>query len=221
MYVVFVKFLKVGHSVPHYPVYLLLGIVLWNFFGEITTGSVAAIVGKGDLLRKINFPRYVIILASSLSALINLALNFIVIVVFMIFAHIQFNLGMLMAIPLVIEIFSFALGIAFFLSALFVRFRDISYIWDVFMQGAFYGTPIFYALASVPLIAQYIIILNPVAQAMQAVRYVLITKKSVTVSEIYHAHPWFQLIPYLLVVLVAVVAMLYFKARSRHFAEEV
>src|SRR5882762_90595 len=75
LYVVFVKFLKIGNRVPHYPVYLLLGIVLWNFFNEMTAQSVGSIVGRGDLIRKIKIPRWVIIISTSLSALINLFLN--------------------------------------------------------------------------------------------------------------------------------------------------
>src|SRR5258707_14377562 len=57
LYIVFAKFLNVGGDVPNYPVYLLLGIVLWNYFAEVTSGAVGAIVGRGDLLRKINFPK--------------------------------------------------------------------------------------------------------------------------------------------------------------------
>ena len=112
MYVVFVKFLRVGNSVPHYPVYLLLGVVLWNFFSEITSGSIGSVVGKGDLLRKINFPKYVIVLAGSLSALINFALNAVVIVVFMALSHIQFSWSMLYVLPFILELFVFALGLA-------------------------------------------------------------------------------------------------------------
>src|SRR4051812_19118284 len=61
LYFVFTIALPVGKDVPYFPQYLLLGIILWNFFGEVTSGSVGAIVGKGDLMRKINFPKYVII----------------------------------------------------------------------------------------------------------------------------------------------------------------
>lgn len=78
----FSEFLRVGDSIPHFPLYLLVGIVLWNFFTEVTNGSVSAIVDKGGLLRKINFPKYVILLATSFSALINLAINSVVIIVF-------------------------------------------------------------------------------------------------------------------------------------------
>src|SRR5690348_2520218 len=61
LYFVFAKFLRIGDAVPHFPVYLLLGIVIWNYFAEVTNGGVSAIVGRGDLIRKLNFPKYVIV----------------------------------------------------------------------------------------------------------------------------------------------------------------
>src|SRR5882757_4369658 len=87
LYVVFVRFLKLGAEVPHYPVYLLLGIVLWNFFNEMTVQSLGSIVGRGDLIRKISIPRWIIVFSSSLSALINLGLNLVVVAVFMLINH--------------------------------------------------------------------------------------------------------------------------------------
>src|SRR3989337_3927032 len=68
LYVVFVKFLKIGLGVPHFPVYLLLGIVIWNFFSEMTGQSLGSIVGRGSLIRKIRIPRWIIILSSSVAA---------------------------------------------------------------------------------------------------------------------------------------------------------
>jgi ABC-2 type transport system permease protein len=73
LYVVFVNFLRFGDDIPHYPVYLLLGVVLWSYFVEVTVNGVTSIVGKGDLMRKLSFPRYVVVIAGSVSALINLA----------------------------------------------------------------------------------------------------------------------------------------------------
>src|SRR5664279_3110585 len=89
LYTVFVKFLKLGAGVPHYPIYLLLGIVMWNFFVEMTMQSLGSIVGRGDLIRKIRIPRWIIVLSSSISALINLFLNLIVIAVFMVINHVD------------------------------------------------------------------------------------------------------------------------------------
>src|SRR6266511_862830 len=75
LYFVFVKFMRIGADIPHFPVYLLLGIVVWNFFAEITSTCIDSIVKQSDIIRKLNFPKYVIILATEVSALINLLLN--------------------------------------------------------------------------------------------------------------------------------------------------
>lgn len=220
LYVVFAVFLKVGDQVPHYPTYLLTGIVLWNFFAEVTNGSVAAIVSQGGLLRKINFPKYVILLATSVSALINLAINGLVILLFAIVFKVDVSLSVVMLPLLIIELFAFALATGFLLSALFVRFRDVNYIWEVFMQGLFYATPILYPLSLVPHGMSFILMLNPVAQIIQDVRSVAITPATETVAGIYGTG-LARLVPLAIVALVALVAVRYFRARSGSFAEEV
>lgn len=220
LYIVFTKFLKIGSSVPHYPVYLLLGIVLWNYFVEVTSGSVGSIVGKGDLIRKINFPKYVIVVAGSFSALINLCLNFIVIAIFMAISGVEVRLTILLMPFIVIELFIFSLSIGFFLSAAFVRLRDVSHIWDVIIQGAFYAIPILYPVALLPVKAAKVLMLNPMAQIIQDARYVLVTPSTITVSGLYGTQ-LIRLVPYGIVVFVAFLASWYFKKRSKYFAEEV
>jgi ABC-2 type transport system permease protein len=221
LYLVFTVFFPVSKGVPHYPVYLLTGIVLWNYFTEVTSGGVSAIVGKGDLLRKINFPKYVVILAGSFSALINLTLNGVVIAIFMIFGHVPITWSALLLIPLIIELFIISIAVAFLLSALFVRFRDVSYIWEVIMQGAFYGTPILYALQRVPHKYAKFLILNPVAQIIQDSRHALVTPYAETINQIYGGDKFIWLIPIGLTALIAVGASTYFRRRSKYFAEEV
>ena len=220
LYVVFTKFIRIGGTIPHYPVYLLLGIVLWNFFVEVTTGSVSVIVSKGDLIRKINFPKYVIILAGSFSALINLFINFLVVFVFMYINHVDFRMTILALPLLVAELFIFSLAVAFFLSAVFVRFRDVGYIWEVAIQGAFYATPILYPLSLIPASAAKLLMLNPMAQIIQDARFILVTDQTQTVNIVY-GNSNARLLPIALVLIIAVVASLYFRARSRFFAEEV
>lgn len=224
LYVVFTYFLPVGNNIPHKAQYLLLGIVLWNFFVEVTSGSVGAIVGKGDLLRKINFPKYVIILAVAISALINLGLNAIIVAVFMIVGDVQLSWNALLIIPLIVELFVLSIAVAFFLSALFVKFRDVSYIWEVILQMGFYATPILYPLSDVlarsSMVAQALI-LNPMAQIIQDARYVLVTPQSAT---LYGLHPgqyaaW--AVPFGITVVTAIAAAIYFRRRSKYFAEEV
>ena len=221
LYVVFTKLLKVGNAVPHYPVYLLLGSVLWNYFTEVTGGGVGAIVGRGDLLRKINFPKYTVILAGSFSALINLSLNFIIIAIFMIVGHVGISWHALLLIPLIIELFIASIAVAFFLSTLFVKYRDVSYIWEIILQAAFYGIPIFYPLSRLPHKYQIFVILNPIAQIIQDARYVLITPTTETISKVYHGNDWFWAIPISVTLLVAIGSATYFRKRSKYFAEEI
>src|SRR3990167_7290802 len=87
LFTVFTKFLHIGKGVPNYPISLLLGIVLWSFFTEATSGALKSIVGNGSLIRKINIPRYMIPIASISSAFINTLLNLIVVFIFILFAN--------------------------------------------------------------------------------------------------------------------------------------
>lgn len=221
LYVVFVMFLKLGKNVPHFAIYLLLGIVIWNFFVEITLGSVAAIVSKGDLIRKINFPKYVIIIATAVSALINLAINFIIVIVFMLLFGANPSWMALVVIPLlIIELFILGLAFAFLLSASFVRYRDVGYIWEVIIQAAFYATPILYPLAMIPVLAQKMSLLNPMAQITQDARYYLVTPATVTPATLYN-HFAIQMIPIILTLVLFIIGSLYFRKNSKNFAEDV
>jgi ABC-2 type transport system permease protein len=221
LYFVFARFLKFGATIPHYPQYLLLGILLWNYFVEVTSGSVAAIVGKGDLLRKINFPKYVIILAGSFSAFINLLLNFVVLAIFLYIGHVEVTWHALWLIPLIAELFIFSIAVAFFLSALFVRFRDVVYIWEVLIQAAFYATPILYPMSFVPdKVAKYML-LNPMAQIIQDARDVLVTPASQTIYDFWGGDRWIWGIPLGITLVTVVLSATYFRSRSKYFAEEV
>jgi ABC-2 type transport system permease protein len=221
LYVVFVKFLKIGAGIPHYPVYLLLGIVIWNFFYEMTAQSLGAIVGRGDLIRKIRIPRWMIVFSSSISALINLFLNLVVIVVFMVANHVNLLVTTLWLPLILLEVYIFALGLSLFLSAAFVKYRDINYIWEVVLQAGFYMTPILYPLALITNIKlQELIMLNPMAQTIQAARYSAVTHQTQTSSQIFQGG-WYQYIPYIIVVAVLFGGLVYFRKESKYFAENI
>jgi ABC-2 type transport system permease protein len=221
LYVVFVRFLKLGKGVPHYPVYLLLGIVLWNFFNEMTVQSLGSIVGRGDLIRKIRIPRWIIVLSSSISAVINLLLNLVVIAVFMVVNHVDVMSTILWLPLLLIEVYIFALGMSLFLSAAFVKFRDINYIWEVILQAGFYLTPILYPLTAITnLTLQKVILLNPMAQVIQDARYSVVTHATITPHNIFNGG-WYQLIPYLIVIMVFIGGVTYFRKESKNFAENI
>ncbi len=223
LYVVFVQFLRFGADVPHFAVSLLLGIVLWNYFVEVTSNGLSAIVSRGDLMRKLSFPRYTIVVAGSLSAFINLSINLVVVGVFIVLNGVDLSWSVFLIIPLIIELFVFALSIAFLLGALFVRFRDINYIWELLLQAGFYATPIIYplslAIEKSPEFAR-LLILGPVAQIIQDARAAVIWPQGETIISVFH-NPFLYAIPLGIVVAVGVVGVLYFKKRSPSFAEEI
>ena len=223
MYVVFVQFLRFGEGIPHFAVSLLVAIVLWSFFTEATGQGMQSIVGRGDLLRKINFPKYIIVISATVSALINLAINLAVVLVFAIINGVEFRLNILLVPILILELYVLALALAFLLSALYVKFRDIQHIWDVLMQGLFYATPIIYPVAMIAVInttAAKVMMMNPVAQVIQDVRYNLVTTQTDTVWN-FIDNRWIALIPIFIVFFLIIISLIYFRRNSKKFAEAI
>lgn len=225
LYVVFVYFLRIGGDIPHWPVAMLFGIVLWSFFSEVTNNGVTSIVNRGDVIRKINFPKYVIIIAGTISAFINLLLNLVVIFVFMAFSGVELTWFALLTPLYILEIFVLALGLSFLLSAAFVKVRDINYIWEIIMQGLFYASAIIYPLIMVIEInaraATWLLTVNPVAQSIQDARFALINQEHTpTLYMLSGSFSW-SLIPVVLVAIIFVIGALYFKRKSPSFAENV
>lgn len=218
LYIVFVNFLKIGKGIPHYPVYLLMGVVIWNFFTEMTSRSLTSIVQRGDLLRKIKIPRWMIIFSSSISALINLFLNLLVVMVFLFVNKVDLLITTLWLPLILAQVYLLALGFSLFLSALYVRFRDISYIWEVVTQAGFYLTPIIYPLTLITNeLFQKILLLNPMAQAIQDARYASVTHQTLNDPG---GLAW-RLIPYGLTLLILVGGIWYFRKQSKYFAEQI
>ena len=223
LFIVFGYIAKFGGNIDHYPLYLLLGIVLWNFFAEATSFGLQSIVGRGDLIRKINFPKYIIVISGSISALINLGFSLIVVLLFIIFSGVELRPIALLLPFLVIELYLFALALAFILSALYVKYRDISHIWELVMQAGIYATPIIYPLSLVtdisPLAAK-VMLLSPIAQIIQDARYVLITPSTETLLKLTNSG-LISLIPLAIICLAITVGGLYFQRSSKYFAENV
>jgi len=148
LYLFFTQILHIGAGIPHYGVYLLTGIVLWNYFGEATGSAVTCLVAREAMLRKIRFPRMVIPMSVSLTATFNLGMNSIAVVVFALANGVTPTAKWLEMIPIAFAFIVFATGIGMLLSALYVRYRDVAPIWEVFVQAWFYLSPIMYLAKS-------------------------------------------------------------------------
>lgn len=167
---VFTHVFKLGSQIPHYPVFLLMNLVLFGFFQESTTTAVTSIVSQEGVVRKTQFPRLAIPAAVVLTAFFNLCLNLIVVFVFILgFGVAPMWTWLLM--PLILAMFwMLTLPVAMLLSSLYPRFRDLSIIWTVFATALFYATPVLYSLSQVEgrshTIAQLIAI-NPLTPMLE------------------------------------------------------
>lgn len=221
LYILFVYIAPIGKGIPHYGISLLLGIVFWNFFAEATMIGATSVVAHGELIRKISIPRYLVVLASSASAMINLSLSMVVVLIFAAFNGVFPSISWLLIPIVILEFYVFTLGIAFALSALFVKFRDITYIWEVFLQAGFYASMVLIPLTAVPEKFRDWFFINPIVQILQDARALLIP--SVDNLTIWNSGATLaiRLAPFAIITIVCVFGFLYFKSRSKYFAEEV
>ena len=228
MYMVFVRFLKFSDGTPTFPLVLLLGISLWNFFSEATSMGLNSITGRGDVLRKVDFPKIIIVISATIGSLIGLAINMCVVLLFCLLSGQAHFTWRVLLLPInFIEFYILALGCALLLATMNVYFRDIQHIWDVLQQTLFYATPIIYPLSMVeqrlgeqdgPLIEK-IMLLNPVAQIIQDIRHNLIAPDTTpTIWNLCHQW-WIQLIPIAVVLLCVVLGLHVFKKHDWQFAE--
>jgi ABC-2 type transport system permease protein len=222
LYTVFTQFLRIGRGIPNYPISLLLGLVLWNFFTEATSGALRSIVSKGGLIRKINIPRYLIPVASIASAFINMLLNLVVVFIFVLFANdTPLSLMSVIIFPLLLlQLVVFVTAIGFFLAAAYVKFRDIEHIWEVAKQALFYTAPIIYPLSLIPSeMIQKVLLLNPLAQIIQDSRAVITYGGTEQIWDLY-SNPLFMMVPFVIVGLTLFISTAYFRKNSKYFAEE-
>ena len=223
LYVVFDVILHMGGDIDHYPVYLLTGTVLWSFFLECTNQGIQSIIMRGDLLRKINFSKPILVISATATAVINLLINLCVIVIFCFINGIYPQLSWLLVPLFILELYILSLGISLLLSAINVRFRDISSIWEVLSQALFYAIPIIYPISMVSarsVVAAKLLLLNPIAQVIQDVRYALVTNQTIT-SWSFVGNHFLQLIPILITALIFILGVSYFNKHSKKFAEEI
>lgn len=225
LYLVFGKLLKFGSDIPHYPVYLLMGTTIWSFFSECTSQGIQAVVGRGDLLRKVCFPKYIIVVSATLTAVINLLINLAVIIIFALIDGIVPSWTWLLVPAVLFELYLLSLGISFLLGAINVKYRDITSIWDVLTQALFYAIPIIYPIsmiADTSITAAKILLINPIAQVIQDARYLMITPETITtwsyVGE--QAFIW-KLVPIFIVIVMLLWGSWYFRKKSKTFAEEI
>jgi ABC-2 type transport system permease protein len=172
LWVVFSRVL--GASIPRYPLYLLIGIVLNTFLVDAVSAALPSIATSGATIRRISFPPLVIPLASTLATAMTFLANCIVVAIFLVADGVTLHADWLLILPLLLELYAFVLAISIVAAALYVRFRDIGQIWQVTAPLLFFAAPIMYPISELPAWAQRLVQLNPFVQTMQDIRSLIL-----------------------------------------------
>src|ERR1700744_993537 len=193
---VFTQVFRVGsEKVEHYPVFLLMGIVLSTFFSEATGNAVTSVVSQEGVVRKTQFPRAVIPLATTVTAVFNLLLNLIIVLVFVLAFGVSPAWTWFLFPVAISFLFVGAAGMSMALSALYVRYRDTAIIWVVLTQVLLYLTPILYPVNSFgEETKEHLLMINPLSVIFEQVR-VWILHEAQAPTAVQAAGGWAGLIP--------------------------
>jgi ABC-2 type transport system permease protein len=220
LYVVFGRFFKQEEGFQHYPLYLLIGIVLWTFFSDATATTLPSLVSRGSLLRKLSFPRLIVPVSTTLTATLTFVVNLLAIAAFVAWNRLMPTLDWLLVVPLLLELWIFTLGVSIGLATLFVRFRDIGQLWELAAQLLFWGSAIIYPFGFLPPWAQPIAMANPFVQVMQDVRELIAGSGQPTAADVFNSDLG-RLIPIAVAFATLTVAVALFRHEERWFAERV
>ncbi len=163
-----------GRNTPFYTTYLFAGNLVFSYFRESTTLGMSALMNNSDIFSKINVPKYMFVLSSNVSSLINFLVTLVVFFVFAAIDGITFSWHFLMLIYPILCLLTFNIGMGLILSAMFVFFRDTQYLYSVFTLLLMYLSAIFYQVASFPATIQRLFLLNPVYVFIKYFRVIVI-----------------------------------------------
>jgi lipopolysaccharide transport system permease protein len=175
LYIVFSNLMK--FQVQYYQLFLLQGLIMWNFFTRSTTGSLYTFIIKTPLVKKVYFPRDILVISSCITALLMSIFESIIFLAFLFFFRIPLSLNILYLPVVIFLYFIIAVSTSLVLAALNVYFRDIQYIWAVILQVGFFATPVIFPLNVFPQYLQNILKYNPLAQVIYLARDVTLYSK--------------------------------------------
>ena len=172
MKIVFEQFF--GRTINHFTTYLFCGLLTFNWFSESTNGGMRCLFANAGIFTKVNVPKYLFLFSINIQVLLNFALTLLVFFIFCAIDHVQFTWRFLCLVYPIATLLLFNLGIGMVLSALFIFFRDIDYLWTVALQLLMYGSAIFYTVDKFPPEVQLVFSLNPVYRHIAYIREIVL-----------------------------------------------
>ena len=163
-----------GANIPHFPIYLLSGIVCFNFFSETANMCLMSIVGNATLINKVYVPKYIYPFSRTLSTGINLLLSLVPLTLMLFIEGTPLSVSLLLLPFVFLMLFMFSYGMGLILATLMVFFRDTQFLWGIFSMLLMYLTPIFYSEAIIPEWFLPIYKLNPMYHVLRFIRSILI-----------------------------------------------
>ncbi|MEK5490580.1 ABC transporter permease [Paenibacillus sp. FSL R7-0297] len=157
-------------DIPNFPIYLLSGQILFNFFSEATTVAMSSIIGSGGLIKKVYVPKYIFPLSRVISSFVTLLFSLVAIIIVVIATNVKLTPHVLLFPLPLIYIFIFATGIGLIMSVLAVYFRDMLHLYSVLLSVWMYLTPIIYPISIVPDYVKGIIYANPMYYFVESFR---------------------------------------------------
>ena len=148
-------------EIENYPLYLICGQTMFNFFNESTNMSLYSIIDNGTLLKKIYVPKYVFPISRVLSCFVTMSFSLLAILIVMVFTRVRFHLTVLLFWVPMVYLLVFCCGMGLLVSSLAVRFRDVIHLYSVLTMIWMYATPVFYPIEAVPPQVARLISLNP------------------------------------------------------------
>ncbi len=178
--VIFTQFF--GRTTPHYTIYVFAGNIVYSYFYEASSLGMQSLNSNAHIFTKVNVPKFLFTVSTNVQALINFGLTIIIFFIFCIFDHITFTLKFFFLLYPVGLLVFFCIGVGFILSALFVFFKDIQYLWTVFMRLLMYLSAIFYTIDSYPVATQRAFLANPIYLFISYFRQIVINGKIPTIG---------------------------------------
>lgn len=160
MAIVFTQFF--GRNMEHYVIYMFCGNLVYNYYNESTKGGMTSLSDNANIFSKVNVPKYMFLLSKNVSVLINFGINLIVLFVFCLFDGVAFTWKFILLLYPICCMVVFNLGMGLILSALYIMFKDLKYLYDIFTLLLMYLSAIFYSIDAYPMQKQYLFYLNPV-----------------------------------------------------------
>ena len=184
MKMVFTQFF--GRVTPHFTTYLFCGNMVFSCFSESTNQGMMSLMGNASIFTKVNIPKYLFLFSKNVQTLINFGLTLCVFFLFCIVDHITFTWKFILLLYPIACLVLFNIGVGLILSALYVFFRDIQYLWSVFTMLLMYVSAIFYTIDKYSYEVQCLFLLNPVYLFIRYFRKIVIEAAVPTI--------WFHLL---------------------------